>query len=284
MSLLCMGVPRFTWKYSNMSTASTTPGTAITPGASNAEGSWTQIATAANIANDVYGILLWIAGGNTSATAKNHLLDIGLDPSGGTSYTEKISNVVCGQSSNAVNGGIWFYFPFFIKAGSSVAVRIMGLAATAGTVRVGATFYGKPVNPERVLTGQYSETIGTVASSGGTSFTPGNSNAEGTWVSLGTTTRNLWWHQLGVQINNSTTTSLAYKIDLAYGDATNKTMIIENLDVVLPGTAEQTTIPNYNAMIEGFCEVPAGSTLYVRGTCSGTAVTGWNALCVSIGG
>jgi hypothetical protein len=267
-----------------MGTASTTPGAAVTPGASNAEGAWTQIATAANIANDVYGILLWVVSGSTSATIKDHLLDIGVDNAGGTTYTEKIANIVCGQSSAPMNGGMWFYFPFSIKAGSSVAVRVKGVAATAGSLRVGATFYGKPTDPSTVFAGQYSETIGTITNSAGVSFTPGNSNAEGTWVSLGTTTRMLWWHQLCVQVSNGTTTSLAYKIDLAYGDATNKTMIIENMDVLLPGTAEQTTIPNHNSMIEGFCEVPAGSTLYVRGTCSGTSATGWNAVCVSIGG
>lgn len=272
---------RFTWKYSNFDAPSTTPGTSVTPGATNAEGSWTQIASAANIANEVCGILLWINGGNTTATQKDHLLDIGVDPAGGTSYTAKISNIVCGQSAAALNGGIWFYFPLNIMAGSTVAARIQGSSGTAGTVRVGATFYGRPTRPEFGRCGQYSETVGTISGSGGVSFTPGNSAAEGSWVSLGTTTRACWFWQIAAQISNSTTTSLVYHIDLAYGDGSNKHMIIENRPMLLPGTAEQTSMP---LDLQGACEVPAGATLYVRGACSGTAVTGFNAVAIGIGG
>lgn len=272
---------RFAWKYSNFDAPSTTPGTSVTPGASNAEGSFTQIASAANIANEVHGILLWINGGNTSAAAKNHLLDIGIDAAGGTSYTAKISNIVCGQSSAAINGGIWFYFPYRIPSGASVAARIQGSNGTAGTVRVGATFYGRPTRPELIRTGQYAETVGTITNSNGVSFTPGNSGAEGSWASLGTTTRSCFWWQLAAQIDNGTTTALAYHLDLAYGDASNKHMIIENRAFILPGTAEQTTVP---LDLQGYCDVPAGATLYVRGSCSGTAVSGFNAVAVGIGG
>jgi hypothetical protein len=272
---------RFGWKYTNNNNPGTSPGTAVTPGATNAEGSWTAIASSANIANDVYGILLWVCGGATTANAKNHLLDIGVDPAGGTSYTERIANIVCGQSAAAVAGGRYFYFPLAIKAGSSVAARIQGSNGTAGTVRVVATFFGKPSKPELVRSGQYAETVGSITNSNGVSFTPGNSNAEGTWVSLGTTAKDLWWWQLCVQIDNGTTTSLGYHIDLAYGDGSNKHMIIENLWLGLAGTAEATASP---LPFEGACFVPAGSTIYVRGTCSGTAATGFNAVAVGIGG
>jgi hypothetical protein len=272
---------RFGWKYTNNNNPGTSPGTSVVPGASNAEGSWTAIASSANIANDVYGVLLWICAGASSGNAKNHLLDLGVDPAGGTSYTARISNLACGASATAVNGGRYYYFPLAIKAGSSVAVRIQGSNATAGTVRVVAMFYGKPDRPELVRSGQYSETVGTITNSNGVSFTPGNSNAEGTWVSLGTTAKDLWFWQLGVQIDNGTITSLGYHIDLAYGDGSNKHMILENHFIGLEGTAESI---NTGLQMHTECFVPAGSTIYVRGTCSGTAVTGWNAVAVGIGG
>jgi hypothetical protein len=271
----------FGWKYTNFNTPSTTPGTSVTPGASNTEGSWTQIASGGNIAYDVYLILLWVSGGNSSSAQKNHLLDIGIDPAGGTSYVERIANIVCGASDAAIAGGRWFYFPFFIKAGSSVAVRIQGDNATAGTVRVGMAFYGLPKNPELIKVAQYSETIGTITGSAGVSFTPDNSGAEGSWVSLGTTTRPLWFWQLCVGISNATITSLMYHTDLAVGDATNKHMIIENQPLFIRGTAE--TIGN-PLNVNGYWEVPAGGTLYVRGSCSGTAVTGFHAVAVGLGG
>ena len=231
----------------------------------------------------MYGFSLWITGGNTSAAAKNHLLDVGVDKAGGTSYTAIISNIVCGQSGAAVDGGIRFYFPFFITAGSTIAVRIQGSNGTAGTVRVASTFYGRPNRPEAIRTGCFSETIGTITNSNGVSFTPGNTAAEGSWVSLGTTVKAMWWWQLGVQIDNGTTTSLMYHIDLAYGGVTNKHMIIENLPLYLPGTAERTC---FAGLLDGqnYCEVPEGATLYVRGSCSGTAVTGFNAVAIGVGG
>lgn len=58
-------------------------------------------------------------------------------------------------------------------------------------------------------------------------------------------------------------------------------MIIENMPVMIGGTAETFSNP---LMTEGYCEVPAGATLYIRGSCSGSTVTGWNAVAVGIGG
>jgi hypothetical protein len=210
-------------------------------------------------------------------------MDIGVDPAGGTSYTAVISNIVCGGSANHTDGSIQLYFPLGIKSGSSVAVRIQGSNATAGTVRVQVIFCGKPSNPEAIRCGCFSETIGTITNSLGVSFTPGNSGAEGTWVSLGTTSKAMWWFQLCVQIDNGTTTSLAYHMDLAWGDGSNKHMIVENMRVVFSGTSERMAYVAFPPT-ECFANVPAGSTLYVRGTCSGTAETGWNAVAVGIGG
>ena len=71
-----------------------------------------------------------------------------------------------------------------------------------------------------------------------------------------------------------------YFFDLAYGDATNKHIIIENLPQFNPGTAEMSGNPLW---LNGFWEVPAGGTLYVRGSASGTRQT-TEAVAVGIGG
>lgn len=273
----------FDWTYSNHTTATPSAGTSVIPGASNAEGAWTQVATSANIAQDVCWIRVWVSNGATSTAQKDHLLDIGVDPAGGSSYTAVISNIICGQSAAPSAGGRWYAFPYYIKAGSSVAVRIQGQNATAGTAFVAVKFYGQPSNPHMVRVGQVAETIGAISNSGGVSFTPGNTNAEGAWVSLGTTTNKLWWWQLCVQISNGTTTSLGYAIDLAYGDSTNKVMIIENLWMGLPGTAEVVLSSTLNHFMECYREVPAGSEIFVRGTCSSTTLTGWNAVAIGVG-
>jgi len=281
--LLAVGVNKFSFKYSNIgATPSLTPGTAVTPGASNAEGSWTEVASAANISQDIYGFLLWVSGGATSTQQKDHLLDIGVDPAGGTSYTAIISNIICGESPAITNAGVlgrFYYFPHRIKSGSSVAVRIQGNNATAGTVQVVMEFYGQPSHPELVRAGQYAETIGTITNSGGVTFTPGDTGTEGAWTSLGTTTRALWWWQLCVQVSSGTISGRTYYLDLAYGDASNKVVIIENLPLAAGGSE---TIAHPLA-INAFCEVPAGAEIFIRGTCDSTAQN-LNAVAVGIGG
>lgn len=263
--------------YNGIAQLSVNIGTSVVPGASNAEGAWTQIASSANIAADVLAFKLLVLSGTTTAQAKNHLLDIGVDPAGGTSYTEVISNLACGASLSFP--GRTYLFPLFIKAGSSVAVRVRGSNATAGTVRVGAKFLGEASRPELVRSGTFSETIGAITGSRGVSFTPGNS-AKGAWASLGTTARAMWWWNLGVQIDNAVITAVVYQLDLAFGDATNKVMIIDD-HTIFGGTSE--------TIVSGdepwaYRHVPEGAELWVRGAAGGTAVTGFNAVAVGIGG
>ena len=274
----------FLWHFSNFTAPTATPGTSVTPGASNAEGAWTQVASSANMAYDSLLMYIAVGGGNTTANAKNHLLDIGVDPAGGTSYTAVISNLVCGQTQAVTTGWDEFQFPFFIKSGSSVAVRVQGSNATAGTVLVVADFYGRPTNPEMVPCGTYSETIGTITSSNGTSITAG-STAEGAWTSLGTTAKDLWDWRVGYQIDNGTITASYYAVDLAYGDATNKEIILENIAFGFYGTAEiKASTLMGRSLIRSSRYVPGGSTIYARVACSTTPLTGSNVTAIGIGG
>lgn len=277
-------VNKYSFYYSNQLTPSTTPGTIIVPGVSNAEGAWIEIASAANLTQDAYLLQLFVSGGgNINAQSRMHLLDIGWDAAGGTSYVPRISNIACGMSASPsvfYYAGLNFLFPMFIPAGSAVAARIQGSNATTGSVRVQAEFFGRPSHPETLLVGQYSETIGAISSSNGVAFTPGNTGAEGSWTSLGTTTRPLWWWQLCVQSDDSSMGDKGNHFDLAYGDGTNKIMIIENFTYV----SNSSENGSGGFQLQGFCEVPAGGELFVRGSCTGVADTGWNAVAVGIGG
>lgn len=258
-------------------------GTTITPGVSNAEGSWTQVATSGNISADVYGISLNVNGGFTSANAKNHLLDIGVDPAGGSSYTEVISNIVCGASSTS--GGYHFFFPFFIKSGSSVAVRVQGSNATAGTISAALRFYGKNSRPETFPVGTFSETIGTtnLASSLGISFTPGNA-ADGAWASLGTTAKKMWWWQLCFQIDNGTITAEQTYIDLAWGDGSNKQLMMRVMHNATTSEDVRNDKPYNLVWCEAYHPLPGGTELWVRGRCLNAPDTGYNAVAIGIGG
>jgi hypothetical protein len=270
---------------------SLTPGTSIVPGASSVEGSWTRVAASTDISRNVYWLSVWVGGGNTSTATKDHLLDIGFDPAGGTSYAAAISDIVCGESAPLTvtagaapsAGGHQFLFPLFIPSGSSVAVRIQGSNATAGTVRVAVKFYGDPSNPENIPVGQYSETIGTLASSAGVSFTPGNA-ADGTWVSLGSTLRDMWWWQLCVQLTNSTITAHETYVDLAYGDATNKILLKRELYNTTTAESLAAVLNSNSTWIDSYAYVPSGTNIYVRGRCDSAPDTGWNAVAIGIGG
>ena len=282
--LLPSGLTGYAFTYDNWGASpSAAPGTAVTPGATNAEGAWTAVASSANIAQDCYWISLNVSGGTTSGAAKNHLLDIGVDPAGGTSYSAIISNVACGGTAALGAGLRCFRFPFFIKSGSSVAVRVQGSNATAGTVRVCAKFYGQPTNPENVPVGAIAQTFGTIASSNGTSFTPGNA-ADGTYVSLGTATTPLWWWQIAPQIDNVTTSAHQTYVDLAVGDVTNKRVISRLFLYSTTAEILGDAIAQNHSCIDCYWPVPAGAELWIRGRNNTTPVTGFNATVIGIGG
>lgn len=285
--LLPAPLSAFDFTYDNWGAAPGTGyGTAVTPGASNAEGAWTQIASAANIAVDCYWLHIVVTGGGRATAIKNHLLDIGVDPAGGTSYTAILSNLVCGQTSavTAVGQCKEFLLPLYIAAGSSVAVRVQGNNATAGTVRVAAMFFGKPTRPEACPTGMFSETLGTIgAASDGQSFTPGTA-AWGSYATLGTLAKPCWWFQLGHQVNNATVTAEYVHIEVAYGDASNKHLLLKSIHA---GTTNETTYMLNKAMMtacQAYRPLPAGTNLYIRGWASDAPDTGYNATLIAVGG
>lgn len=272
----------FRWRYSNPTGPSTTPGTSVTPGASGAEGNWTSIATGANVAQDVYGLYIWITGGATSATSKMHLLDIGIDPAGGTSYTPIIENLQVGSAGTAAQGGVDIYLPYLIPAGSQIAVRVQGSAATAGTVRVACILYGLPSDPTQTHAYGRAETIGTITSTRGVVVTPGTSAAEGSWTSIGTTTFDWQYCIPTFQLDDSTATAQQIFFDVAYGDGTNFVILAENINASIVSSGEAAYVALASAMRDLWGYVPSGSTIYVR--CSTSIATADSNYCFLVTG
>jgi hypothetical protein len=262
---------------------SATPGTSVVPGASSAEGSWTQVATSGNISQNIYGIYVQVHGGATAATAKLHVMDIGVDPAGGTSYTAVISDILCGDSPPlTAPGQREFFFPLFIPSGSAVAVRISGNQATAGTVFAMVRFYGYRSRPEAMPTGHFSETLGVTGTSGVT-VTPGNA-ADGSWATLGTTTKELWWWQPAYQINNGTITAEYTYLEYAFGDGSNKHTIFKLMHIGTTGETAGFGVNQHMHPYASYVPLPAGATLYCRGRCVNAPDTGYQAAIIGIGG
>lgn len=282
--------PATFWTFDNWgANPASTIGTSVTPGTSNALGSWTQVATGANIAEDVAGFYFQVHTGSASAAWRDHLLDIGVDPAGGTSYTAIVSNfqVGCAPALTAA-GAREHYLPLGIKAGSSVAVRVRGSNSTAGTVRFAARFYGRK-SGLLLPVGSYSQTFGAdTATSKGTAFTPGNA-ADGSWVDLGAITNPLWWWQVGYAIQNGTvstntiTAEYTY-IEVAVGDASNKQAVFK---VMHGGTTAETCGLAAQTQLLGiaaYCPAAAGQNVYVRGRCNNAPDAGYHATVLGIGG
>lgn len=260
--------------------ALSTLGVAVTP-AVGSKGSWVQTASAANMGRDAVGITVSVSSGTTSATVRAIALDIGVDPAGGTAYTTVISNVLCGNATGSgAAGGYSLYFPIRINAGSTVAVRAQGTTTATTTVLV--TFSQGESCPGTVWSGSFSETIGTMSGALGVSYTPGNV-AKGSWALLGTTTRNLKYWQASAQLNNTVVAANFQYIDLAYGDGTTYVPIFNDLVVSFP-TANEDAAQFLFPTCQHFCDVPAGSNIYIRAASTSAPATGYNALAIGIGG
>lgn len=245
-----------------------TIGTSITP-LQNSFSTYAEILSDTNVTKDCYGILINVNGGNVSTAAKDTLCTIGIDTAGGTSYVDLIPNLLvsCSWAYTAAPGGHWYYFPIYIPAGSAIAAKGSVNNAAPGTFRVAVWLFGAPADPASLRYGHGVEAIGiTGASSSGTAVTAGGAS-EGSWTSLGTTTRPCFAWQYGMGCNDGTMTALLYHADLSYGDGTNQVMIGQD-KVYYAGATEQLGCGVYGP---NYCAVPGGSTIYGRLQCSGTA-------------
>lgn len=273
-------LPYYHFRYDNLpSTPSLTPGTSVTPG-TGGYGSWTQIASSSNIAADCFAVQLAIFSANTSGADRNLVIEVGIDPAGGSSYTTFVTDLMVSKAGNSTaNGTLNFILPIFIPAGSSVAIRGYSSAATAFIVL--GSFFGRPSRPEMAPKGMRSQTLG-VSATNGTTFTPGT-QVMGSWVSLGTTSFDMWWWQPCVNLSNTTFVAEYCYVEFAWGDASNKHPL--GYAVVIGGITEDLNRAALPSMVREAAQrfVPSGSTIYVRGLADSAPLTTYQASITGIG-
>lgn len=245
-------------------------GTNFTAGASNADG--TVVEVLGDLAHDVHFLVVAIGGINTSAANNNALLDVLVDPAGGTSWASLIDDLVCGFTPTPTAGTaglqMYYYFPLYIKAGASLAVQARtARASNTTTGRVCMWAYGNPSRPDNWWCGSKVESLGiNAASSEGTTVTAGNSGTFGSWTDIGTSSYRYGAVQFGMNGSDSITTALAYYWQLGIGSAQ------------FPGspTLWQSTSANEVAARSGmagpiWCDTPASTTWQIRGTSNSTS-------------
>lgn len=264
--------------------ATTTQGTSITPGTA-AYGAYAQIG--AVLTDDSYGILIGISNNSANNASRRTVVNIGVDYTGSTAFSTIIPDLVGGGAPTYTTEGTaqYYYFPILIPSGSTIGAQAYGSVATA--IRVFAQTYRKPLNPSARRSAAYAQSIGE-STFEGTNFTPSVTAANGTWTGLGTSSRDLWWWQVGVQGTSGDTSYAANTtilVDVGVGDGTvaGTEIILKDVPIRQGNAAESFN----NVPMMGTCEypIPSGSYIYIRGQNSGANETGnYNAVVVAAGG
>lgn len=259
--------------------AALNPGTAHTASATtHTKGSWKQLG--ADLTDEIVGFWLNIAADVSPSTTDNRaLLDIGVDLAGGTSFTAVVQNL------NVYGAGLWsgtggtgpkmLYIPLRLPAGAAIAVRHQA-ALASDAMRTAIVGYQKAQAPWQQWAADTCDTYGAdTAASEGTAISAANqgaTGAEGTWVQI--TAATLREHRallltLGIDTADTNTIARGFACDIGYdiGGGSNYVPLVENLQFVV-NSIESIIGPFPPAPIE--CTIPAGSSLAVRASCSGT--------------
>lgn len=218
-----LAVPRMTGLGRSINVPATpstsTFGTRLTASATpHAKGNYAQII--ASTAYDVHGLTLVIAGSGVSATRTDMMLDLAIGAA--ASEVVILPEFLCGWRGGPTASPQDIFLPFFIPKGTRIAARLQSLIASDVVDVQVHLEYGSGI-PMRPLF-RRADAYGTsAASSIGTSHTPGNSGAESTDASIGSTlSRDYGAIMLQVQgtLANTTMTNIAYHWELRIGGAT----------------------------------------------------------------
>ncbi len=283
------GFDNFGWRFTNDDNRpSVTRGISNSGGAAqNTKTSWFEVVTSAQCARDVFGILLTFCNAASSGVANDILVDIGVDPAGGSSYDVLIPDLLasCAEQYNLIGGGITYYFPLWIKAGSSIAYRAaanIGGGSGSGP-NVVVDLFGSPRDVSEIRVGSYVVSAGVNAlASNGTTVTSGTTS-EGAWTTLTSSlSKPAWYWQVGMGCNDSTMAALVYSVDLAIGSSTSVNKLVIDGQKVMATASEGLSKPLYGPNCE--YDAPAGSGVYGRIQCSGTADANLSLAAYGVGG
>lgn len=241
------------------------PGTAITPGVSSADG--TPVSLISAIPHDVHRIVVIVFGVTTAGAAQHALMDLLADPAGGSSWSNWIDDL-CVGFTQAAPGGIRYDFPIWLPAGTSIGaqMRVSHTAAPTTDPRIQIWAFGEPSRPDMWWCGQGVESLGiNAASSKGTDVTPGASGSWGAWADVGSPTT----HRYGaIQLGNNGEDASSNAVSLYFEAGYNSTKI-PGWPTFLGQTTSAESGAHYTAG-PVWCDIPAGTQMQIRAMSSGT--------------
>ena len=248
------------------SVATATPGASVTTGGTAAtKGTPVEIFSSTNF--DTCLVAIGISEYAAAATASRLMVDLLI---GAATESVLINNLV-GSHGGATYGGLQYYFPLYIPAGSRVAVQAAGDRTTTAC-RVQVALYGGLISsPWQVGSGVETYGVGTVPA--GTAVTPGNA-ADGAWVQMTSSSlRNHFaWHAaLQHPTDTSWGSARIYQWELGVGGAGSEVLIQEG-GMFAWDSNEAQHGPTLRWPI--MADIPAASAMSTRWSGSGTLETG----------
>lgn len=268
------------WYFNNVSYLSDTgnpgssPGCVATAGANNVDSSWQDLVwnsppdTAIFVVNhDIHYLVLGFSGFSSSTANGQTLMEIQVDPTGAGGGTEVlVDGLICGMTTPyaAASAGMtmWYHFPVWVKAGSSLRFRARTRHTSAFSIgRVMGYGFGDPSRPEMWWCGRKIESLGLdKANSQGTDVAPAGANSWGSWTSIGSPTSFRYGAiQAGINGATATTSPIGYALQVGNGDRT------------LPGlgqlyrlytSLERGTV--WGGVTPNFCDIAAGTQMQAR--------------------
>jgi hypothetical protein len=247
------------WQHNLTATPQTANiGFSMTTGATpNTKTAFSQLV--ASTTYDTYGFWLYYSGSSNSASVSNFLIDIATGASGENVI---LPDFQVGWKAAASAGLSGVFIPIFIPKGTKISIRAQS-AIASDTVRI-LVFLNSGISGYvgQLFTG--CDTYGAnTATSGGTAHTAGNSGAESTDATIGTTTREYGAVMLSVNGTATATTAIAYHWELTVGGTTMAEWYTNNT------TAEIVYGPYPQCPI--YVSIPSSTALQVQGEASGTA-------------
>ena len=249
-----------------------TIGAAVTTGATSPV-KGTPVEIFASTSFDAYRIIIFARRYGLAATASDACLDI---LTGAATEEVLIPNLLAGCSGDpAVNAservGRSWDFPLYIPAGSRIAAQAAGdRVSTAMDVAV-YLYGGHGIPPWRVGSKITTYGIGTVPDA--TTIVAGATGAEGAWTQIVASTSEAHFALFpGFSFNSDTSTSSrCVQVDIGHGAATEEEVVNGSGWMFLNDNAEMMSGPW--PCVPAFQDVPSGTRLTMRASCSGTADT-----------